>query len=277
MNMTFLLRFVCTALLMSIASRADAAEMLPDGVVAHGDNDIRSAWLSTPTERYAHGALGDEIEAGAIDVELKDGTRLSLALPMDAVFEDRYPRLADLDGDGRDEMVVVKSTQSQGAALVIVGVRGGALKILAEAEPIGRPYRWLNPVGVGDFDGDGQIELAYVKTPHIGGVLRIVKWQDGKLAQAYSARGFSNHALGTRELNLSAVIDANADGIPDLAVPNTNRKALRIVTFKGGAFQELSRIKLEAPLARLFTQSSGSAPTHLSAQLTNGARVDLIP
>jgi len=248
-------------------------DMLPDGVVVQGGNDIRSAWLSAPTDRYAHGALGDEIEAGALEVELKNGARLTLTLPTNAVFEDRQPRLSDLDGDGRDEVVLVKSTQSQGAALVIAGVQGGALKILAETQPIGRANRWLNPVGVGDFDGDGQTELAYVETPHIGGTLRVVKWQGDALVQAYAARGFSNHALGTRELQLAIVVDVNADGIVDLAVPDTQRKVLRMVSFKDGQFAELSRIKLAAPLVRL--QASPTSPNSLNAHLANGDTVNV--
>ena len=271
--MTVLHRIALAAAFTLTALSVNAAERLPDGVVVQGDNDIRSAWLSAPTDRYAHGALGDEIEAGALSVELQDGTPLTLTLPADAVFEDRYPRLADLDGDGRDEMVVVQSTQSQGAALVIVGVRDGALKILAQAQPIGRPNRWLNPVGVGDFDNDGQIELAYVETPHIGGTLRIVKWQGDALMQAYAARGFSNHALGTRELHLSIVADMNGDGVSDLVVADSQRTTLRIVTFNTGQFTELSRLKLDAPLVRLHISKTN--PHSLSVHLANGDTVNV--
>ncbi|MBL4615510.1 MAG: VCBS repeat-containing protein [Magnetovibrio sp.] len=228
--------------------------ILPDGIVAEGRNDILTAWLSTPTERYAHGALGDTIEAAGISVVLKDGTRLTLELPENAVFEDRYPRLVDLDRDGRDEMVVVKSTLSQGAALVIIGVREGQLQILAQSKPIGRANRWLNPVGVGDFDADGQIELAYVETPHIGGTLRILRWQDDQLVEVYAEYGFSNHLIGTPEMGLATVLDTNGDGVTDLVVPNTSRRILRVVTFKGGTFKELAQVPLSAPVLRLMTQ-----------------------
>jgi len=227
--------------------------MLPDGIVTQGSNDIHAAWLSDPTTRYAHGVLGDGIEAAALRVELEDGTQLTLTLPETDVFEDRYPRLVDLDRDGRDEMVLVKSTQSQGAALVIAGVRDGALKILAEAKPIGQPQRWLNPVGVGDFDADGEMEIAYVETPHIGGTLRIVRWQGNALVEVYAEPGFSNHAIGTRELQLSVVLDADGDGVTDLVVPNTLRNVLRVVTFKDGTFKQLFPIDLGAPMVRLLS------------------------
>ena len=271
------------SLTLALASTAaDAMEvevtrhpnMLPDGDIAQGDNDIRSAWLSGPTDRYAHGVLGDSIEAAGLTVALADGRNVTLTLPEDAVFEDRYPRLADLDGDGRDELVVVKSTQAQGAALVIVGLRAGKLKILAEGKPIGKANRWLNPVGVGDFDNDGELEMAYVETPHIDGTLRVLKWRGDKLIEAYSAYGFSNHAIGSRELQLSTVMDADGDGVTDLVVPNTLRNVLRVVTFKGGIFKEFFPIDLGTPMVRLKTdyQSFGALVVILADGLTAGVR-----
>ena len=67
--------------------------MLSDGVIARGTGNIRAAWLTGPTRRYDHGVLGDDIEASGISVELATGEVLSLALELDAVFEDRVPRL----------------------------------------------------------------------------------------------------------------------------------------------------------------------------------------
>lgn len=252
---------LAAALLMTSASTSamevevsPLPRILPDGLVAEGTNDILTAWLSTPTERYAHGALGDSIEAAGLSVVLRDGTRLSLELPQDAVFEDRYPRLVDLDRDGRDEMIVVKSTQAGGAALVIAGVRDGQVKILAEGPAVGRANRWLNPVGVGDFDADGAMELAYVETPHIGGTLRILRWQGDALVEVYAEYGFSNHLIGTPEMGLATVLDTNGDNVTDLVVPDTSRRVLRVVTFKGGVFKELTQVPLSAPVLRLLTQ-----------------------
>ncbi len=232
---------------------APVHDILPDGEVAEGENDIRRAWLSAPTDHYAHGVLGDKIEAGAITVDTHTGERLTLTLPQNAVFEDRYPRLHDIDGDGRDEMVVVKSTNTQGAALAIIGIRNNKLQILAETEPIGQPYRWLNPVGVGDFDGDGEKELAYIEKPHIEGTLRVVKWQGTKLAKVYEACCFSNHFIGSRELTLSAAVDFDGDGILELVIPNTTRMELRIISFKDGQFKEIERARLDAPIIRMKT------------------------
>jgi hypothetical protein len=96
-----------------------------------------------------------------------------------------------LDGDGTEEVVMVRSYLDKGSALAVLRVSDGALGILAETPAIGQPSRWLNPVGAGDFDGDGRIEVAYVQTPHIGGILRIWRLQDGKLVELAQANGFT--------------------------------------------------------------------------------------
>ena len=138
---------------------------------------------------------------------------------------------------------MVRSYLDKGSALAVLRVSDGALGILAETPAIGQPSRWLNPVGAGDFDGDGRIEVAYVQTPHIGGILRIWRLQDGKLVELAKAEGFSNHAIGSRSLGLSAILDINGDGADDLLVPSASRRTLRIMSFAGGEFQELAQAR----------------------------------
>ncbi|MEE8352479.1 MAG: VCBS repeat-containing protein, partial [Rhodospirillales bacterium] len=156
-------------------------DILPDGAILYGNKGIKAAWLTGATRRYNHGILGDAIEATGIAVRLDRGKRLDLKLDQNSVFEDRLARLADLDGDGQDEVVVVRSYLEKGAALAIVKTGPQGLRIIAETRSIGIPQRWLNPVGVGDFDGDGNNEVALVKTPHIGGTLEIYGLADSGL------------------------------------------------------------------------------------------------
>ncbi len=221
---------------------APAPDMLPDGEVTEGQGAIRRAWLTGATERYAHGILGDPIEASGVGIERADGTFLYFDLGDDSVFEDRRARLFDFDGDGDDEIIVVKSYLDAGATLAVLEASDKTLKVAAEAAPIGRSNRWLNPAGAGDFDGDGRAEVAYVETPHIGGTLKLYEYGDGKLTLDLQARGFSNHAIGSREQDQAAVVDWNGDGVVDLLVPDARRQVLRIVTFAGGKFEELERI-----------------------------------
>ncbi len=236
------------AAMLSAPGLADAADLnarLPDGGTATGTGDIRAAWYVGPTERYAHAVLGDAIEAAGLAVKTADGATLTLELPRDAVFEDITPRLADLDGDGRTEVVTLLSTQSGGGALALFGLRDGAdgkaLQSVAQVPPIGRPNRWLNVAGIADFTGDGRLDVAVVKTPHIGGTLELWSFNGKALTKAASAFGFSNHAIGSRALGLSAVVEMTGDGVADLVLPDAARRTLVAVTYRDGAWVEIAR------------------------------------
>ena len=222
--------------------------MLPDGGATRGTRNIRAAWLTEPTTRYAHGVLGDAIEAGGLAAETADGRVLEMRLPMDSVFEDRYPRLADIDGDGDDEILVVRSYLDRGAALAIVKAGTGGLEIVAETPAIGRANRWLNPIGVADFDGDGRPELALVETPHIGGVLKLYRQQDGRLTQTLSQPGVSNHAIGSRALGMAAILDANGDGVPDVLIPDQSHLRLLVLTHAGDRFRQSAAVPHPVPI-----------------------------
>jgi hypothetical protein len=212
--------------------------MLPDGEVTTGAGLIAEAYLTGPTGRYPHGIIGDAIEASGLRVVTSERVILDATLGPGSVFEDRLARLADIDGDGTDDVIVVHTYLDRGAALSAYTVRDGALVRLAEAPAFGRPSRWLNPIGVADFDGDATPEAAAFITPHIGGILKFYSVRGDLLVEEGSAGGFSNHAIGSRALGLSAVFDANGDGIPDIALPDARRGGIRIMTFAAGAIGE---------------------------------------
>ena len=147
------------------------------------------------------------------------------------MFEDLEPRLADLDGDGHDEIVVVKSYLKRGSSLAVIAVRNGKYEIVAETPPIGRPHAWLNPAGIADFNGDGKIDIALVRMPHAVGTLELWSWADRSLRKTAELPDVANHIAGTRALDMSATADFDGDGIADLALPSFDRNRLRIVAF----------------------------------------------
>lgn len=208
------------------------AGALPDGRVAMaGTGDIRRAWYGRPTGRYGHGVLGDAIEGGSLVVEDASGRRFEHVLPDTHVFEDITPRIADLDGDGRNEIVAIRSSRRRGAALAILGQRDGDLRLLDATPEIGRPNRWLNVAGIGDYRGDGRRIVAWVETPHIGGTLKMAAFRGEKLERVgRDMAGFSNHVIGSRELAMSASGDFTGDGIHDVALPSADRRSIVIVS-----------------------------------------------
>lgn len=170
-------------------------EVLPDAVPLQidldggADADGHIAVLYQPTEAYPHGVLGDRIEAkGIMYVErhsLKDIKQPCL-LPGTYVFEDNELRAY------KHQIVSVISGGGSGAALALIGAKGDKMT-LRKGTPL-PTNRWLSP-----FVYHGK--LYAIHTPHIGGL-----WYqyDDQLRATFIERGFSNHKIGDRILNISA-------------------------------------------------------------------------
>jgi hypothetical protein len=221
---------------------AIAQERLPDGLVSAGKNDIAQAWLTRPTKRYDHAILGDAIEAGGLAVKTRDGKTLELVLPQEFVFEDRMARIHDLDGDGRDEVIVVLASVTEGGALAIYGVRGGKLVKLVQTPHIGRRNRWLNPAEFADLDGDGVIEITAVWKPHLSRELQAWRYVGGKLTHVTTIKGYSNHEIRSPVQDLSEVVKLS-DGRTALAIPTTGYDEIAFLVLKDGSFSEVARVR----------------------------------
>jgi hypothetical protein len=233
---------------------------LPDGRIATGTHDIARAWLSQPTNRYEHGVLGDNIEAGSLVIESPDGKRQEVKLDDDAVFEDLSPRIVDLDGNGHDAVIVVKSYLKRGSALAVIAERRGRYQIVAETPALGAPQRWLDPAGIADFTGDGKTDIALVRQPHVVGALELWSWGNNALRKVAELPDTANHVAGTRSIDMSAVADFDGDGVADLALPSLDRGNLRIVSFAPQA-REIASVALPAKAATdIGLMQKGSAP-----------------
>ena len=246
---------------------------LPDSVIANGTRDIARAWLAEPTARYEHGVLGDTVEAGSLVIEKRDGKRQTLRLKPDAVFEDLQPRLADLDGDGHDAIILVKTYLKRGSSLAVIAERRGKYEIVAETPPLGAPHRWLNPAGIADFTGDGKRSIALVRQPHVVGALELWSWTGGDLRKTAELPDIANHIAGTRALAMSATADFDGDGVADIAAPSLDRSRLRIVSFAPKA-REIANVPLpDKAVTNLALVAEKSGPPAIALGLADGSLV----
>ncbi|MEM6760990.1 MAG: VCBS repeat-containing protein [Pseudomonadota bacterium] len=210
---------------------------------------IMSARYVAPTDRYAHGVLGDAIEWGGLQMTVRaaDGTvsTRTVTLPLDHVFEDVAPRLADLDGDAAPEVIVVEADIRAGAALAVYGPAGK----ITETPHIGTRNRWLAPLGAADLDGDGMVELAYIDRPHLAKTLRIWAYDGGALQQVAALAGLTNHRIGERDI-AGGIRQCGAE--PEMILATANWGQLVALRWDGEAFarSDLGRDTTRTAFAR---------------------------
>ncbi|WP_299676981.1 VCBS repeat-containing protein [uncultured Roseobacter sp.] len=182
---------------------------------AAANAEIAEAAYAGPTDRYAHGVLGDAIEYTTLVLTVDAGEEQRFELPEDLVFEDTAPRVVDLDGDGAPEVIVVESSQSAGARLAIYGTEGR----ITATPFIGTRFRWLAPLGAADLDGDGAMEVAYVDRPHLAKALRIWRYEDRALRPVAVLDRVTNHRIG--ETDIAGGI-RSCGGVPEMILARGN-------------------------------------------------------
>ena len=153
--------------------------------------EINGARYVEPTTRYEHGVLGDAVEYGALELSFDNGASKRFTLPHSRVFEDTAPRLIR-DPQGNRRVLVVESSLREGARLALYDGRG----LFAATPYVGRPHRWLAPVGAADLDGDGYLELAYIDRPHLAKRLRVWRLTGKSLDHVADQSGLTNHRIG---------------------------------------------------------------------------------
>lgn len=269
-----------------------AQTRLPDSQAVQGSRDVLWAWLGSPTRRYPHGALGSPVHAGSLHVLValpQGGTQeLVYQLPLNRVFEDRVPRLIDLDGDGKDEILLVESDTLKGSALVVFAVKAirpadsppgatsaSTLIEVARGPHTGSTFRWLNPVGAADFDADGRLDIASVSTPHIGGTLTLYAFKPPHVVAFASTMDVSNHRMGELEQQLAVILQL-AGQRPTVILPDMALRTLHALRWDPpGVWKEAADHKpLPARVQRLTPTATGAC-----LHLVDGSwwRVELMP
>ena len=223
--------------------RVDA---LPDArIIADGGGGLLI--LSGPTGSYRHGILGDGFEASQAVLMDLDSLHLErIDPPSGTVIEGLFPMAADLDGDGKREIVLTVSDANQGARLVVYNSEG---KLKASGPAIGMGYRWLHQIAVAPFAPGGETELAVVKTPHIGGVVEYYRLAGRKLIRMAFGTGYSSHSIGSRNLDMALAADLDGVAGAELLVPNPSMTKLAVLKRVGSSVKELTALEVGGRIA----------------------------
>jgi hypothetical protein len=212
------------------------------------------ARYTNPVNRYGHFALGRPHEYARLTLTTASGREIYFELPENEVFEDLAPRRIKLAENEPEEILTIVSSRHSGARLVLFNFNSDGITLSAQSPAIGRPMRWLNPVGVADLDGDGRAEIAAVITPHLGGPLKVYRRSGKELIEIAALTDFSNHVYGSAELALSTPIKLNDS--PRLLVPNAARTHIRIIALEKNRLVEKGRCALTKPITGPITQYS---------------------
>lgn len=206
---------------------------IPDARILQ-DGSGRIALYTEPSTVYGHGVLGDAIEPRQVSViSVNSGEVLATLVANESdpgvVFEGIAPIWADLDGDGERDMITTVSDAQSGARIVVKAVSGPA---------IGRGFRWRHQIAVAPFGPQGELELADVLTPHIGGVVEFFQFDGESVTTVGSLNGFTSHSIGSRNLDMAAAGDFDGDGRVELLVPSLDMSELSAIRRVAGDVTE---------------------------------------
>ena len=175
---------------------AEDSDFPESAAQSNSDIGIAAAWYDGGTGRYRHAVLGDGIEPSILRVTSDAGCTYSAELGRPHVFEDVQTRLANIDQQPGDEVITIRSHQNYGAQIAIYQLTNGGLELFAETPYIGTANRWLAPIGIADFNNDGDMDIAYVDRPHLAKILRVWTYRGGELQELVNKSGYSNHRIG---------------------------------------------------------------------------------
>lgn len=208
-----------------------ALSVLPDARLVQSKSGA-VAVLSSPTDRYAHGVLGDGLEAGGIGVLGPGGGGYELDVEIQpesgGVFEALAPLWFDPDGTGAEEeelLAVAESVAGVGTRISVYSPDGA---LVAAGPFVGAPQKWRHLIAAGPFEPNGEIELAATRTPHVGGTTEFYRLdrESGELELAATGTGYPSHTIYSRNLDAATAGDLDGDGAWELLVPNANYNGL---------------------------------------------------
>ena len=220
---------------------------LPDARILVDENS-RLLMLTDPTRRYDHGVLGDDLEAAGITlIETQPSLHIAsqIQIPRPAVIEGIAPIWSDINADGMREIILTRSTPSQGAQIVVFNEMG---EEIATGPSIGRGYRWRNQLALAPFGPNGGLELVDVLTPHLTGVVEFYQLRAEGLDVVAGVPGYTSHVIGTRNLDMALAGDFDGDGRVEVLLPGQSLTELGAIRRTGDGAEVVWSVPLDGIL-----------------------------
>lgn len=207
-------------------------------------------------QRYVHGIMGDDLEAATLLVlEVRDsqiGLLARVDLPGEQVYEGIAPFWADVDGDGREDLLTTVADSSQGARLRVYLWDGKGIVQAVDGAAVGAGNRWRHQLSAGPFGPAGEIEVVDVLTPHIGGILQFSRLVDGAMVLHGQYADVTSHRLGSRNLDQAAAGDFNGDGQPEVLLMDEARENVVAVQHEQDGARAIWRLAAGAEITSNF-------------------------
>ncbi|MCQ3812058.1 MAG: hypothetical protein KTV68_16055 [Acidimicrobiia bacterium] len=177
--------------------------------------------LAEPTDRYPHSALGDNLEATAVAVVTVGVNEVEMVYRSENdVIESIAPLLADVDGDGIDDVALTVSNDRE--AWIVVASSGGG--VVAISDPVDRLLGWRQLVAVGPLGPGGEFEIAEVLYPDANGSIRFLSLAGDDLNVVATRTGYRSHEFGSRNLEQVLAADVDRDGRIEVIIPTLDRQ-----------------------------------------------------
>ncbi len=197
-------------------------EVLPDSrVIQTGPEQVLV--LAEPTDRYPHAVLGDTLEATSVVSVIVGSNEVEVIYQSEEyVIESIAPLLADLNGDGANDIALTISDDTEVRVVVV----SGDGDVLAMSGPEDRLLGWRQLVAVGPLGPNGETEIAEVLNPDTDGTVRFLRRRGKQLEVAAAIAGYRTHQFGSRNLEQAVAADIDRDGHVEVIVPTPSQQAI---------------------------------------------------
>lgn len=164
---------------------------------------------------FGDGGIADPATAGAFVYFGQADASLSAPLRVDTSLRAGYLAVADLDGDGRSDLIVgddmVGGGANRGSVRIYLGSADGRFAAPIELTPGSFPQA----LAAGDIDGDGRIDLVVASDSPAGPALHVYLGSGAGRFAAPRTKALNGRPGSIRAL---AIADFNRDGKADVAV-----------------------------------------------------------